>query len=409
MIKSTVWLTIALAFRSLGQAGLLIVFARFGSTETLGNYSLALAITAPIFVFSEFGLRTVYLTHKGDQTFRSYLHVRLATLGLAIIVTAAVGAIVSSQIIILLLLVSFLRAADSMGDLYSAPLQRLGRLGTILIGFSANAALTIGIGAGILAAFRNLDTVVAALALVSCATTVFLMKYPTDKLLAQEEGAGASPRVWTEDHRSVIKAGLPTGISWGLLSLLSSIPQYFLAAYFSQIEVGYFAVLLYVVVVVEIFLNAVSQTWIPAAKDLYRTAPYFVLAVAKTAAIWTAAFIPVSAGTCILAHFLLPLVFGSTYQLGWSEGIPLFCALLVLPMVFFSAMALNVANSYFKALTTSVAAVVIAAGAAIILIPENGISGALWVSVLALASRAVFAFVALSISRTGHRGRVKMD
>lgn len=399
MIRSTIWLTLALAFRSLGQAGLLIVFARFGSPETLGSYSLALAVTAPIFVFCEFGLRTVYLTHRGNQPFSAYLRVRLGTLGLAMILTAAIGAIFVPEMTGILLLVSLLRAADSVGELYSAPLQRHGELPTILRAFSINAVLTIGVGIGALAAFHNLYGVIAALVVVSSATTLFLMKRPTDALLVLKEPTTAGVRPPWVDHISVVRAGLPTGISWGLLSLLSSIPQYFLAAYFSQVEVGYFAIILYVVVVVEIFLNAVSQSWIPQAKKLLAGAPSFIRAVARTAMLWTAAFFPLSALVCAAAYLMLPIIFGPTYRITWAEAIPLFGSLVVLPLVFFSAMALNVANSYVKALTTSVAAVVIASGVAFIAIPGGGVPGALWVSFAALASRSILSMAALAVGQ----------
>lgn len=398
MIKSTALLTIALAFRSLGQAGLLIVFARLGSPELLGEYSLALAITAPIFVFCEFGLRTVYLTHKGNQPFSAYMQVRLLTLGVAVLATLSAGFLFNREIITLLLLVSLLRYADSVGELYSAPLQRHGHLKTILRGFGVNAILTLLVGASALAAFDSLIIVIAILIVVSTLTSLFLFKLPADKLdpLKAERIHGRFP-TWNFDHREVVKAGLPTGLSWGLLSLLSSIPQYFLATYFSTVEVGYFAILLYVVVVIEIFLNAVSQSWIPTAKGLYLQSGSFLLAVARTSAIWAAAFVPLSALVCLVAHVMLPLIFGRAYQVGWTEGIPLFFAVVVLPPVFFSAMALNVANSYLKALLTSVASSFAAVFASILLIPVMGVSGALWVCTAALASRAIFAFVALAI------------
>ncbi|MDQ0755763.1 lipopolysaccharide biosynthesis protein [Arthrobacter sp. B3I4] len=406
MIRSTIWLTLALAFRSLGQAGLLIVFARFGSPETLGSYSLALAVTAPIFVFCEFGLRTVYLTHRGNQPFSAYLRVRLATLGLAMLLTAAIGAVFVPEMTGVLLLVSLLRAADSVGELYSAPLQRHGELPTILRAFSTNAVLTIGVGIGVLAALHNLYAVIAALIVVSSATTLFLMKRPTDTLLAAKEPATAGTKPPWEDHLSVVRAGLPTGISWGLLSLLSSIPQYFLAAYYSQVEVGYFAIILYVVVVVEIFLNAVSQSWIPRAKKMLTDAPSFFRAVVKTALLWTAAFVPLSAVVCAAAYLMLPIIFGSTYRIDWAEIIPLFGSLVVLPLVFFSAMALNVANSYVKALTTSVVAVVLASGVAFAVIPDGEVPGALWVSFAALASRSVLSMAALALGQRKRAGQL---
>ncbi|QOD02193.1 lipopolysaccharide biosynthesis protein [Pseudarthrobacter sp. BIM B-2242] len=397
MLKNTIWLTLALAFRSLGQAGLLIVFARFGSADLLGEYTLALAITAPVFVFCEFGLRTVYLTHRGSQSFSTYLKVRMATLTLATLLTLAIGTLFSPGMTAILLLVSLLRVADSFGELYSAPLQRHGSLATILIAFGINAAMTIGLGLLVLIITGNLLLVIATLTLVSSATTLFLMKVPTDRLLRSKEVKRETPE-WKSEYLPVITAGLPTGISWGLLSLLSSIPQYFLAAYFSQIEVGYFAVILYVVVVVEIFMNAVSQSWIPAAKNLFLEPASFFRKVMRTAGVWTAGFIPVSAVVCAAAYIMLPIVFGERFSIHWPEVIPLYGSLLILPLVFFSAMALNVANNYFVALSTSILAAAISAGVALLTIPGTGVPGALWVCFASLASRAVLSLAALALT-----------
>lgn len=403
MIKKTIWLTMALALRSSGQAALLVIFARIGGPERVGTYSLALAITAPIFVLFEFGLRTVYLTHQGQVRFKYYVQVRITTLFLAILASFGIGSIFLPESLITIFLVSLLRAADSMGELYSGPLQKYEALPPILRAYGINTLLTVVTAIALTSWADDLNLVLVALIGVSSVTTIFLMKRPTDIKLKACEYTSIVNESARKSRKKVIRAGLPTGISWGLLSLLSSLPQYFLAVYFTEAEVGFFAIVLYVVVVAEIFFNAVSQSWIPKAISILQKDKNFLKETLFTGLRWTIALIPVSIGAAALAYFFIPIVFGKTYTLGFDELLPLAIAVAVLPTVFFSSMALNVFNSYTLSLAVSSTSVAIAVAACSVLIPSGQVPGALWVIVVGLGSRGLFGYAALAVVSSKRR------
>ena len=66
------------------QWGMLIILAKLGSAEMVGQFALGLAITAPIIMFADLNLRHVQATDAQEEYhFRDYLGLRLITTSLA--------------------------------------------------------------------------------------------------------------------------------------------------------------------------------------------------------------------------------------------------------------------------------------------------------------------------------------
>src|SRR3954469_7592651 len=66
------------------QWGMLMVLAKLGSPERVGQFALGLAVTAPILMFSNLQLRAIQATDaRREYRFGHYLALRLATTALA--------------------------------------------------------------------------------------------------------------------------------------------------------------------------------------------------------------------------------------------------------------------------------------------------------------------------------------
>jgi len=403
MTKDTTLLTIATALRSLGQAGILVVIAQLATPEKVGAYSLSLAITAPIFVLLELGLRTVYLTHRHDHSFFEYLRVRLLALIAATGLTVAIALFFANSQVVLLLLVAILRCADSLGELYTSPLQLARKYMPIVVNYAIAAISTVVVGIFMIKTTRSLEPMVLGMIAVSMCATFAVRLKAKEVLTVIESDLDLNHMPLREIRRDILRAGLPTGISWSLLSLLSTVPQYFLAATYSQADVGHFAIILYAVVVAEIYMNALTQSWIPSAKKMLSSPRGFLTGVIWTIVRWTLVFIPVSAVGCLCAYFGLPLVFGSAFAIHWGEIIPLGACVIALPIVFFSSMALNVANKYRAGLVVSSATMLLTLIACALIIPVAAVPGALWVIFTSLLIRGLLSSVGLYIRRPSIR------
>ena len=74
---------------AVSQLGIIVILARLGSPLTLGQFSLALAVTAPVFILLNLKLRAVQATDAhGEYQFSEYFALRAVTsLCLPIVVT----------------------------------------------------------------------------------------------------------------------------------------------------------------------------------------------------------------------------------------------------------------------------------------------------------------------------------
>jgi O-antigen/teichoic acid export membrane protein len=400
-LKMTTWLLVANLFRNLGLIAILVLLARFTDEANVGHYSLALAINTPIFVFAEFGMRTVYLTLREDYRFASYIAVRVTMIGGAFLVGVAVALFFPPDIALSIVLVAAVKFMDSLSDLFSAPLQKYNAAHQITRGYLVGAVLGSAVVALALWQTRSLNVALLSLLAVSTIVAMLLMWPPAHRLVKRAEiHVAPSPR--RLELRSIVRAGLPTGASWAMLSLVSTTPQYFLAPTHGAADVGRFAVILYVLAAVELFLNALSQSWIPTARSLWATSAVvrrFAHAVARVSIRWTAIFVPLSIVGAIATWVLLPLIFGPAYSLTLKELIPLALCVLSTPSVFFGAIGLTVRNLYTEGIVLSTCAAIASVVVCALAVPGFGVAGALWATFFAYVVRSTAAFVILYRSR----------
>ncbi|MFJ3391475.1 lipopolysaccharide biosynthesis protein [Leifsonia aquatica] len=400
-LKMTSWLLVANLFRNLGLIAILVLLARFTDETSVGHYSLALAINTPIFVFAEFGMRTVYLTLHREYRFSSYTAVRVAMIGAALVVGTIVALFFPPEIALTIVLVAAVKFMDSLSDLFSAPLQKYNAAARITRGYFVGAVLGSAVVALTLWQTRSLNVALLALLGVSTIVALGLMWPPARRLVAvAQRGHLFAPRRTELD--AIVRAGLPTGVSWAMLALVSTTPQYFLAPTHGAADVGRFAIILYVLAAVELFLNALSQSWIPTARAQWASNDGlrpFANAVARVSARWTVIFVPLGALGALATWLLLPLVFGASYALTWVELLPLTLCVLSTPAVFFGAIGLTVRNLYLEGIVLSTSAAVASIVMCAVLIGPFGIAGALWATFIAYCVRAAAAFVILYRSK----------
>lgn len=399
--KSTGFLLGAQFLRNLGPLLILFLLARLTDPETVGVYSLALAIVTPFFVLAQLGMRTVTLTLQPEASFRNYTVVQSAALVLALIAAVVFSAIGTPQLALVVLLAAVLKIADAYSDFLSGPLQRHGRSVTVFTA-SLIAAVAVSLAAAIvLYLTRDLVPTLTALAGTSLVAAYLCLFRPAHRVSRAIESA--EPR---RDHRlpaemrRIVAAGLPLGVAMSLMSLISTVPQYVVTASAGEAETARLAVLLYVYALADIVTGVLSQAWIPHAqaqlRKLSARSPILVVST-RGAALWTLVYVPVTVVGLILAEWLLPIVFGAPYTLSLGEAIPLGIAIVLLPSAHFMATAVAIQNDYLHALTLAVGSTVLSLATCLILIPQIGIAGAFWALVVAVAARAVIAVAILAV------------
>ena len=145
-----VWTFAGNAVYAAGQWALLSLLAKLGGGEMLGQYALALAVTAPVVMLSHLNLRAVIATDvTGRHPFGDYLAVRLGAtaLGLAAIACARRGRETDGPIALVILAVGIAQSAENVSDAFYGALQRherMDRIARSMMGRAALSALALG-------------------------------------------------------------------------------------------------------------------------------------------------------------------------------------------------------------------------------------------------------------------------
>jgi O-antigen/teichoic acid export membrane protein len=245
------------------QWGMLIVLARVGSPEMVGQFALGLALTAPVFMLSNLQLRAVQSTDaKGEYRFGEYLALRLLTTGLAALTVAALAAFGGYRLetALVVLAVGLSKSVESISDVFYGLFQQheaMNRIaGSLLLrGPLSLAALGLGV-------YLTGSVLWGAVGL-ALAWSLVLVGHDT-RAGARLPGEPGWPSGW-ERRRLVrlARLALPLGVVMMLISLNASVPAYFVARHLGEAALGVFAAMAYLMTAGGLVVNALGQSATP--------------------------------------------------------------------------------------------------------------------------------------------------
>jgi O-antigen/teichoic acid export membrane protein len=143
---SFAWSLLGNGAYSFCQWAALAVIAKLGSADMVGQYALSLAITAPVFMFTNLQLRAVQVTDaRGEHTFGDYAAVRvLGSLAALVAVTVfAFTAIADSSTRLLLALVALWKLFESFSDIFAGEMQKHERLDCVSVSLLWRGGLSL--------------------------------------------------------------------------------------------------------------------------------------------------------------------------------------------------------------------------------------------------------------------------
>ncbi len=231
------------------QWAMLVVVARLGSPEKVGEFALGIAVSAPVVLFTNLGLRRIQVTDASGQfLFGDYFGLRLLMNGVALAVIAALafGSGYGSSAVAVILAMGLAKAVEAASDVVYGVLQQGERMdliaGSLFLRGIAGAA---GLAAG-MAASGSVAAAVLDLALGWSAVFVFYDLPRASRILAARgvEG-GLRPRWSARTLTRLVWLALPLGIVTTLMSLMASIPVIFIEKLRGAGELGIYTALAY--------------------------------------------------------------------------------------------------------------------------------------------------------------------
>lgn len=264
-----VWTFAGNALYAACQWGMLSVLAKLGSATIVGQFTLGLAIAAPIFMFTNLQLRTVQATDvHAESEFGTYFTLRfLATsMGLTLVTTTLPFIKGTRTTCAVVFLVALSKSIECMSDVIAGLLQREELLRRVAISLMIRGVGSVLAFVWIFASTH--DLILTMLGMNGVWLGVFLVyDLPNAKTLMNRQ-----ERFFQIDLTELKKLAilsLPLGWAGTLASLNANIPRYFLQHYSGLAEQGIYSSLAYLVIAMGLIVLALSQSVMTRLSQLF--------------------------------------------------------------------------------------------------------------------------------------------
>jgi O-antigen/teichoic acid export membrane protein len=335
--------------RAGAQWVLVWLFARTGGPAAVSQIAVGFAITAPVFILAELGLRNVYLTMRDRPGLGHFMRLRIIAVALATIATNLVPLVtdaVDSQVMLPLSLLKFI---DSILDMALAVPQSQGRIATYASAGIANALGSIALA---VAATFVTSSVTSALwaSLVGSSLTLVLLMAALPRWIRTDETIGTSAR-------SLFRTSWPLGVATGVNSALGYLPVLFLAWWGTASDTGIYAAAAYALTFGNLALASAQQALLPQnAKQVRDQGREVSQVLHSTLRTFSAVSFCLAVPCLALLPLVMPMVYGPGFVISHLEVLPFALSLLCLAAIYSTGTALMLMNAYRRQLTTALVA-----------------------------------------------------
>src|ERR1035437_3905874 len=195
------------------QWGILVLLARLGNPEAVGQFSLGLAITAPIMLFASLSLRAVQATDARFQfQFRDYAGLRiLMTIMAACIIFALSGTLYRGETALAVAAFALSKGIESLSDVVYGLWQQQERMDLIAKSLILRGVLALIATAVCFAVFHTVWIAVCGMA---AAWGVVFAAFDVRRgiTVARELGQTVMPRFSATRMKQLVRLSLPLGI-----------------------------------------------------------------------------------------------------------------------------------------------------------------------------------------------------
>jgi len=401
------------------QWGIVIVLAKVGSPETVGKFALAVAMSAPVFMFSNLQLRGVQATDAvGEYRFSDYLSLRLITTLVALLAILALTFVCGyrRETAFVILLVALAKAFESISDVFYGLQQQHERMDRIAVSMMVKGLLSVAVfflvfyfTGSLLWSVVSLATVWAVVLAVydvrSGASTLGIVR--SARLVGIDQERESQLRFSTFVRLSWL--ALPLGIVMLLLSLNTNIPRYFIEHFLSERDLGMFAAMAYLLTAGTTVVSALGQSASPKLAQYYVAGNYKAFRSLLLKLLNVGALI---GGFGILVVLIAgPQILTLVYRREYADHTDVFLLLMVAAGIGYIASFLGygmTAARYFKIQAPIFFAVCLTTGISCLLfIPERRLLGAALAIVISTSLQMIVSLLVVrhAVSSKPARGR----
>ena len=241
------------------QWGILVVFAKLGSPEAVGVFSLGLAITAPIMLFAGLQLRAVQATDaRRTVPFADYAGTRTLTTGAAVLLICAIGvAGYRGATAATVAALALSKGIESLSDIVYGLWQLQERMDLVAQSLMLRSGLSLAAAALCFVLWHTVWAAVCGMAAAWAGVFAFFdlrRAVGADGIMTRYHGAAI---------KRLLRIAFPLGIVTMLVSFNSNVPRYLIGGMRGVHQLGIFSALSYTLIAGATVVNALGQSATP--------------------------------------------------------------------------------------------------------------------------------------------------
>lgn len=357
----------------------LVIIARLEGPEAVGQFTLALALTAPVVMFFATGMRTLLASDvEQDHGFTAYLTTKIIMAVTGLLICTGIALWYGGTLFWIILAVALSKTVESVSDMYYGYAQQQERLNRISISLISRGTLSTAL---LTIVYIATDSLTFALYAYLASWLLALLLYDRKNTLERYHKLTVDD---VQEIKKILMHGAPLGLTMLILMLSPNIPRYFLEHHNGMSDLGIFSSMAYFIIVGNIPVMALGQSLVPvlakanAAGETRRFRSLVARALLGVAGLGLCGI----GAAYFIGEFVLNLVYGPEFA-AKADILPL---IAIAAAIGYLGNILGYAISaakIFKAQAPGFAIVaLVSLAASLLLIPSLGLYGAAYVLIL---------------------------
>lgn len=376
------------------QWAMIMVLAKVGSPEQVGQYSIGLAVTAPVILMANLHLGVVQATDaRREYTFGHYLSLRLITTAAALVVICALAfsGIYHRETALVLFWMGLAKAVEATSDIFYGLLQQEERMDRVSLSMAIKGPLSlVTFSAGVYLTGKVVWGVLGLAVTWACLLFSYDMRVGKELLRTRNRLGEFHVRWNAQVFARLVKTALPLGFAMALVSVRANIPRYFLERLSGERDLGIFSAITYISVAGNMIVNALGQSANPRLAQHYasgevRSFRRLLLRLVGIGAVLGAGgvFVAVAAGRPVLT-----VLYGAEYGQHTETLVISMVAAAVGFIGSFLGYGMTAARYLKEQMPLFTLVTLALVAACYVLVPALGLRGAAWASVIEAVLKA---------------------
>jgi O-antigen/teichoic acid export membrane protein len=396
--KNFSWTFVGSIITSGCQWAMLMVIAKLFSATEVGYYSLGLAITAPVILFSMLQLRAVQVTDAQNLSkFEDYFGTRLITNLLAALIVFGILASLTGRydfrVYAIIFIIALNKIIESTSDISYGLAQKHERLDMV-----SKSMILRNVGAIIWLTVVVKLTGNLVFGVASIGIWWLLVLFFFDKRNVEKFGHFV-PHFHIKSMLSIMWLGLPLGIATGIMSANSNMTRYFVEAYLGSENLGYFAAMAYVIIGASRATMALGQSASARlARYYFSNRKAYAKLLQKTILV---AFI-LAVGMVLFGKYLGKPFLTIVYKPEYAERQDVFVWLMIAAGATMITSMLGYGMTAARRFKSQIPVFLVTCGSSFlaswVLIPRYGMKGAAWAMLIAAITQCLGSLIVIMLA-----------